>query len=54
LEAIRGGIFLALEAGYSPYGAVQALNRLAQLGDQYVTHAATPEDELSDLAMPSL
>ncbi len=54
LEADREGIFLAVEAGYSPYGAVQAINRLAKLGDEYVTHAATPEDELSDLAIQSL
>jgi beta-barrel assembly-enhancing protease len=54
LEADREGIFLAVEAGYSPYGAVEALNRLAKLGDEYVTHAQAPEDELSDLAMQSL
>lgn len=54
LEADREGIFLAVEAGYSPYGAVQALNRLAQLGDEYVTRAQAPEDELSDLAIQSL
>jgi predicted Zn-dependent protease len=54
LEADREGIFLAVQAGYSPYGAVQALNRLAKLGDEYVTHAQTPEDELSDLAIQSL
>jgi predicted Zn-dependent protease len=54
LEADREGIFLAVEAGYSPYGAVEALNRLARLGNEYVTHAQTPEDELSDLAIQSL
>jgi len=54
LEADREGIFLAVRAGYSPYGAVQALNRLAKLGNEYVTHAETPEDELSDLAIQSL
>jgi beta-barrel assembly-enhancing protease len=54
LEADREGIFLAVQAGYSPYGAVEALNRLAKLGDEYVTHAQAPEDELSDLAMQSL
>jgi|SRR5208283_1363184 len=54
LEADREGIFLAVEAGYSPCGAVQAINRLAKLGDAYVTHAETPEDELSDLAIQSL
>jgi predicted Zn-dependent protease len=54
LEADREGIFLAVQAGYSPYGAVEALNRLAKLGDEYVTHAQAPEDELSDLAIQSL
>jgi len=54
LEADREGIFLAAEAGYSPYGAVQALNRLTKLGDEYVTRAQAPEDELSDLAIQSL
>jgi predicted Zn-dependent protease len=54
LEADREGIFLAVRAGYSPYGSVQAINRLAKLGNEYVTHADTPEDELSDLAIQSL
>ncbi len=54
LEADREGIFLAVQAGYSPYGSVQALKRLAKLGNEYVTHAETPEDELSDLAIQSL
>jgi predicted Zn-dependent protease len=54
LEADREGIFLAVEAGYSPYGTVQALNRLTKLGDEYVTRAQAPEDELSDLAIQSL
>jgi predicted Zn-dependent protease len=54
LEADREGIFLAVQAGYSPYGAVEALSRLAKLGDEYVTHAQAPEDELSDLAIQSL
>ena len=54
IEADREGIFLAVQAGYSPYGAVEALNRLAKLGDEYVTHAQAPEDELSDLAIQSL
>ena len=54
LEADREGIFLAVQAGYSPYGAVEALGRLAKLGDEYVTHAQAPEDELSDLAIESL
>ena len=35
-------------------GRCEALNRLTKLGDEYVTHAQAPEDELSDLAMQSL
>lgn len=54
LEADREGMFLAVRAGYSPYGTVQALNRFAKLCNEYVTHAETPEDELSDLAIQSL
>jgi beta-barrel assembly-enhancing protease len=54
LEADREGIFLAVRAGYSPYGSVQALTRLAKLCNEYVTHTETPEDELSDLAIQSL
>lgn len=54
LEADREGIFLAVQAGYSPYGSVLALSRLAKLHDEYVTHAETPEEELSDLAIQSL
>ena len=54
LEADREGMFLAVQSGYSPYGSVQALNRFAKLREEYVTHAETPEDELSDLAIQSL
>ncbi len=54
LEADREGLFLAVQAGYSPYGSVQALSRLGKLRNEFVTHAETPEDELSDLAIQSL
>jgi beta-barrel assembly-enhancing protease len=54
LEADREGMFLAVQAGYSPYGSVQALTRFGKLREEYVTHADTPEDELSDLAIQSL
>ena len=53
-EADREGMFLAVEAGYSPYGSVQALERLAKLHEEFVTHAETPAEELSVLAMESL
>lgn len=53
-EADREGMFLAVEAGYSPYGSVQALERLAKLHEELVTHAETPAEELSALAIESL
>jgi predicted Zn-dependent protease len=43
-----------VEAGYSPYGAVTLFTRLAKLCNEYVIHAQTPEEELSELAIQSL
>jgi beta-barrel assembly-enhancing protease len=54
LEADREGMFLAVAAGYSPYGAVQLLERFAKLNREYVIHAETPEQEFSELAIQSL
>jgi beta-barrel assembly-enhancing protease len=54
LEADREGMFLAAQAGYSPYGAVKTFERFAKLQKEYVIHAQTPEEELSDLAIQSL
>jgi beta-barrel assembly-enhancing protease len=53
-EADREGTALAVEAGYSPYGAVTLFTRLAKLSNEYVIHAETPEQELSELAIQSL
>lgn len=53
-EADREGVRLAVESGYSPYGAVSIFTRLAKLCNEYVIHAQTPEDELSELAIQSL
>ncbi|MGC1088932.1 MAG: M48 family metalloprotease [Candidatus Acidiferrum sp.] len=53
-EADREGVRLAVEAGYSPYGAVTIFTRLAKLGDEYVIHTRSPEEELSELAIQSL
>jgi beta-barrel assembly-enhancing protease len=53
-EADREGMALAVEAGYSPYGAVTLFTRLAKLSNEYVIHAETPEQELSELAIQSL
>jgi len=54
LEADREGMFLAVQAGYSPYGAVKTFERLAKLQKEYVIHADTPQEELSELAIQSL
>jgi predicted Zn-dependent protease len=54
LEADREGMFLSVRSGYSPFGAVELLERFAKLDAEYVTRAATPEEELSDLAVQSL
>jgi len=54
LEADREGMFLAAEAGYSPYGAVRMMENFGKLEKEYVIHAETPEEELSELAVQSL
>lgn len=53
-EADREGVRLAVEAGYSPYGAVTIFTRLAKLCDEYVIHARSPEQELPELAIEGL
>jgi len=53
-EADREGMQLAVAAGYSPFGAVTLFERLAKLSNEYVIHAQTPEQELSELAIQSL
>jgi predicted Zn-dependent protease len=54
LEADREGIRLTVLGGYSPYGAVSLFEKFGQLQKEYVIHAETPEDELSELALQSL
>jgi beta-barrel assembly-enhancing protease len=54
LEADREGIRLAVVSGYSPYGAVSLFEEYAKLHREYVIHAQSPEDELSELAIQSL
>jgi beta-barrel assembly-enhancing protease len=54
MEADREGIRLAVRSGYSPYGAVRLFERFAQLHDEYVIHARTPGQELSQLAIQSI
>jgi predicted Zn-dependent protease len=54
LEADREGLRLAVAAGYSPQGAVNLFERWAALQRQYDTHAGTPVDELSHVAIEGL
>jgi predicted Zn-dependent protease len=54
LEADREGIRLAVLGGYSPYGAVSMFERFSKLHSEYVIHAQSPEEELSQLAIQGL
>ena len=54
MEADREGLRLAVLGGYSPYGAVNLFERFAKLHQEYVIHARSPEEELSELAIQSL
>jgi len=54
LEADREGLRIANAAGYSAQGAVILLERWARLHDEYVTHAETPPEALSQLAIDGL
>jgi predicted Zn-dependent protease len=54
LEADREGMRLAVLGGYSPYGAVSLFERFAELHTEYIIHAQSPEEELSELAIQSL
>jgi predicted Zn-dependent protease len=53
-EADREGMRLAVLGGYSPYGAVSLFERFSKLHSEYVIHAQSPEEELSQLAIQSL
>ena len=54
LEADREGLRLAVVGGYSPYGAVSLFEKFNELHAEYVIHAKSPEQELSELAIESL
>lgn len=54
LEADREGMQLAVLSGYSPYGAIDMFERFRKLNNEYVIHAQSPEEELSQLAIQSL
>lgn len=53
-EADREGLRIATAADYSPQGAVNLLERWTRLHREYVIHAETPTDELSQLAIEGL
>lgn len=54
LEADREGMRLAVLGGYSPFGAVGLFEEFAKLRNEYVIHAESPDEELSELAIQSL
>ena len=54
LEADREGLRLSVLGAYSPYGAVTLLQKFNALHAEYVIHAKSPEQELSELAVQSL
>jgi len=54
LEADREGLRLSVLGGYSPYGALTLFQKLNELHAEYVIHAKSPEQELSELAVQSL
>ena len=54
LEADREGMRVSVLAGYSPYGAVGLFEEYAKLHREYVIHAQSPDQELSELALQSL
>ncbi len=45
---------LTVLGGYSPYGALSLFEKFAQLHDEYIIHAQSPEEELSEPAMQSV
>ena len=53
-EADREGMYLTVRSGYSPFGAVDLFERFAKLSDEYIIHAKSPDEELSQLAIQSL
>ena len=54
LEADREGTRLAVEAGYSPNGAIRMFETFQRLYQEYQTRAKTPQKELSRVAIETL
>jgi predicted Zn-dependent protease len=53
-EADREGMRVAVLSGYSPFGAVSLFEKFSKLHNEYMIHASSPEEELSELAIQSL
>ena len=53
-EADREGLRAAVAAGYSAQGAVKLLEKFTRLDREYVIHAETPTEELSQLTIDGL
>lgn len=54
LEADRDGAYLAVQAGYSPQGAIHLFQTFAKLHREYILKAETPHDELSQVAIEGI
>src|SRR5256712_9605555 len=54
LEADREGTRLAVEAGYSPNGAIRMFETFQRLYQEYQTRAKMPQKELSRVAIETL
>ena len=53
-EADREGTWLAVRAGYSPYGAVRMFEKFEELRRTQIERAGTPQKELSNVALEIL
>jgi predicted Zn-dependent protease len=54
LEADRDGTYLAIQAGYSPQGAIHLFQAFGKLHREYVLKAETPHEELSQVAIEGI
>jgi predicted Zn-dependent protease len=54
LEADRDGTWLAVQAGYSPQGAIHMFETFGRLHREYVLKADSPDQELSKVAIEGI
>jgi len=54
LEADRDGLWLAVQAGYSPQGAIHMFETFERLHREYVLKAKSPDQELSQVAIEGI